>query len=50
MPTWNQCLQFVVLLALGSFALVVVSSFWKILALASLAAAIALWIGRKKRQ
>jgi hypothetical protein len=49
MPTWTQCLQVVVLLAITGFALVVVSSFWKILALITLAATLMLWLGRKHR-
>jgi hypothetical protein len=48
MPTWNQYLQAVVLLAIGGFALVVVNSFWHILAVLVLIAVFYLWLGRKR--
>lgn len=31
MPSWNTCLQVLVLLSIGGFALVIMSGFWHVL-------------------
>lgn len=41
MPTWKQCLQAIVLLAIAGFALVVLSGFWPVMAIFCLTAVIA---------
>jgi len=47
MPTWKQCLQTIVLLAIGGFGLVVLSGFWPVLVLFCMAAVIAgFWRGK----
>ena len=43
MPTWKTCLQILVLLAIVGFALVIVSSYWHVLALLIIAALV-LWL------
>jgi hypothetical protein len=43
MPNYNQCLQAIVLLAIGGFALVVLSGFWPVLVLFIISAVI-LWL------
>lgn len=43
MPTWTQCLQAIVLLAIGGFGLVVLNGFWPVLVLFIISAFI-LWL------
>jgi len=41
-PSWTQCLQILVLLAIAGFTLVVVSGYWHLLALLIIAAVVVL--------
>lgn len=43
MPSWTQCLQAIVLLAIGGFALVILSGFWHVAALLAVAVGI-VWL------
>jgi hypothetical protein len=42
-PSWSQCLVAITLLAIGGFALVILSGFWHVLALLLIAVAL-LWL------
>ncbi|MEP6671428.1 MAG: hypothetical protein ABJF10_19860 [Chthoniobacter sp.] len=44
MPSWKTCLQAIVLLSIGGFALVVVSGFWHVLTLLLIAAIAGFWL------
>lgn len=44
MPSWKACLQAIVLLSIGGFALIIVSGFWHVLTLLLVAAAGGFWL------
>ncbi len=44
MPSWKTCLQAIVLLSIGGFALIILSGFWHVLTLLLVVAAAGFWL------